>query len=72
MPNVTVNLSEQTLHTMQEAGVTIDEVIETGMRHIREETPNALTAKTIRDGRKGIGVHHAKDVEDLIRQLEED
>jgi antitoxin component of RelBE/YafQ-DinJ toxin-antitoxin module len=54
---------------MQEAGVTIDEVIETGMRHIRDETPNAMTAKTIRDGRKGIGVHHAKDVEDLIRQL---
>ena len=37
--------------------------------HSQSETPNELTADTIRKARRGEDVFHAKDAEDLFRQL---
>lgn len=34
-----------------------------------EEIPNALTIETFEKAERGEEVHHAKDFEDLIRQL---
>jgi hypothetical protein len=72
MPQITIDISENTLTMLKGTGLTPDEVFEKGMRQIREETPNELTAETIRNGRQGIDVLYAENVDDMFRILEDD
>jgi DNA-damage-inducible protein J len=67
-------IKEKADEILKESGLTVSDAIRiTLFRIVRDNdfilTPNAETAKTIREGRKGKSIHKAKDADDLFQQL---
>jgi DNA-damage-inducible protein J len=73
---VNEDIKEKASEILEKSGLTVSDAIRITLNRIVTEKnfpliPNALTAETIREGRKGKGISKAKDVADLMKQLEE-
>ena len=72
---VAEEVKDKATEILRKSGLTVSDVIRITLTRIATEEeyvliPNALTAKTIRDSRKGIGVHTAKNVKELFSDLD--
>jgi DNA-damage-inducible protein J len=64
-------------NVLAEMGLTVSDVVRIALTKVAKEKalpfdmriPNALTAKTLKKSERGEDVYHAKDAEDLFRQL---
>lgn len=73
---VNEKIKKEASDVLEDAGLTISDAIRILLTRIAKDKsfpleliPNALTADTIRKGRKGEGIHTAKNKEDLFKQL---
>lgn len=74
---VTPELKHDVEHVLHTVGLSMSEAINLFMAQVRlhqglpfeVKIPNATTKKTLEDADKGLGLHTAKDVDDLFKQL---
>ncbi|MDR2883863.1 MAG: type II toxin-antitoxin system RelB/DinJ family antitoxin [Deferribacteraceae bacterium] len=67
-------IKERAAEILKQSGLTVSDVIRITLNRIASDgeyslIPNAVTAKTILDGRKGKNMHAASNVDDLFEQL---
>ncbi|EHD1638540.1 type II toxin-antitoxin system RelB/DinJ family antitoxin [Salmonella enterica] len=70
-------LKNEAAAVLADMGLTVSDVVRIALTKIAREkvlpfemhVPNALTEKTLAKSELGEDVHHAKDAEDLFRQL---
>lgn len=70
-------LKNEAAAVLADMGLTVSDVVRIALTKIAREkvlpfemhVPNVLTEKTLAKSERGEDVHHAKDAEDLFRQL---
>jgi len=71
-------LKEEAATVLAEMGLTVSDVVRIVLTKVAKEkalpfemrVPNKLTADTLAKSERGEDVHHAKDAEDLFKQLD--
>ena len=69
------NIKNRATEILKESGLTVSDAIRITLNRIVRDndfvlTPNAATAKAIREARAGKNMHIAKDTDELFEQLE--
>jgi len=70
-------LKDEAASVLAEMGLTVSDVVRIALTKIAKEkalpfdmrVPNKLTAETLAKSERGEDLHHAKDADDLFRQL---
>ena len=71
------SLKEEAAAVLAEMGLTVSDVVRMVLTKVAKDkalpfamrVPNRLTAKTLAKSERGEDVHHAKDLDDLYKQL---
>ena len=71
------NLKNEAAAVLADMGLTVSDVVRIALTKIAKEkalpfemhVPNALTAATLEKSERGEDVHHAKNADDLFKQL---